>query len=147
VIFDRFNYRARRVVLESLHEAHKRRAKTIEPEHLALALLHDDAFAAKFFPPPNAEATRAAVAASCSEPVVGPPVGDLPLSHAMSRISKRAAKCAEEMNHVYAGPEHVLLALLEEKTAVAALLRDTGISANAVRSTTAGESEAFRFLC
>ncbi len=145
-MFDRFNYRARRVVSASLHEAHDRRAKAIEPEHLALALLRDDALAARFFPPPNAEAARAAIAARYGEPGTMASSGDLPLSRAVFRIFKRTPTCAQEMNHAYAGPEHVLLVLLEEKTPVAALLRDTGISAGIVRTAIAGEGEAFRSL-
>lgn len=145
-MFDRFNYRARRVVYDSFAEAHNRRAKAIEPEHLALAILRDDAVAARFFPPPNAEVARAAISARYSELGTGASSGDLPLSRSVSRIFKRAAKCAQEMNHAYAGPEHVLLALLEEKTPVAALLRDTGISADIVRTAIAGEGEAFRSL-
>lgn len=144
-MFDRFNYSARRVVYESFAEAHNRQAKAIEPEHLALAILRDDAVAERFFPSPNTETIRAAVAARCSGPGGGP-LGDLPLSRHVRRIFKAAVKNALEMNHAYAGPEHVLIALLMEKIPVAGLLRDTGVSDEIARDAIAGEGETFSSL-
>jgi ATP-dependent Clp protease ATP-binding subunit ClpA len=146
-MFDRFNYRARKLVVATLGEAHSRRARIIEPEHLALALLNDDVVAPRFFAPPNAEAARAAIGARCGEPVVGPDTeNDLPLSRPVFQIFKQTAKCARQMSHAYAGPEHVLLALLMKKLPAAALLRDAGITAETVRSAIEGEGEAFRSL-
>jgi ATP-dependent Clp protease ATP-binding subunit ClpA len=146
MMFDRFNYRARRVVYAAVVEARERRATSLEPEHLALGLLHDDVGVARFFPPPAAEAARAAIEACCGGPGKGSGSGDLPLSRHLRRVFKAAVKSADEMQHTYAGPEHVLLVLLEEKIPVAARLRDTGVSAETVRSAIAGEGEVFRSL-
>jgi ATP-dependent Clp protease ATP-binding subunit ClpA len=144
-MFQRFTERARMIVPRARERALAGGYESIEPAHLAAALLDDPkshattALAALGHEP---DALRSAVEASC--PDAGEPVereGKLSFTPAVRRVFEASLEAAALVDSAYIGTEHLLLGLLglPDVPAAAALL-DAGVSPDAVR----GEIEKAR---
>jgi ATP-dependent Clp protease ATP-binding subunit ClpA len=113
-MFERSNYRFRQVVFNAVREAQASGAQRLHVEHLALGLLQDDGLAGRFFAD---HGTVEAISSRLRGGVEPAPQHsrELPLTWGSHRTLRRASKLAVRMKHEYAGPEHLLLALVERK--------------------------------
>ena len=133
-MFERCNYRFRQAICAAVEESNGLKAGRLGVEHLALGLLRDPAVAHLFTNQGAVEGVRTRLRNGI-EPVGGAQHHDLPLTWGSHRLLKRALKISKEMNYGYAGPEHLLLALLEAtKEPAAQALAESGLTAAALRA-------------
>ena len=110
------------------YEASQLFSPYIEVEHLLLGVLREEKTAvAALIPGLDHESIRKEIQARTSvpDPEKTPNV-DLPLSNEAKRALAFAAEEAERLNQRHIGTEHLLLALLREKTPAAELLNKQG---------------------
>jgi len=145
-MFERYSEKARRVIFFARYEASQLGGPAIEVEHLLLGLLREnqDLFQ-KFFPAPE---TVAAIRAEIERgntfhEKVSASV-DMPLSPSAKRVLMHAAAESEKRHHRHIGPEHLLLAVIQEEASLAsqALMRH-GLTAEKVIGLVGGEVELF----
>ena len=134
-MFERYTEIARRAIFFARYEASQFGSAHIETEHILLGLLRETQpllgagtleevrkVVEAHYPP---EAERKRVSTSI----------DLPLSGDSKRALHKAAGIADHMGHRRIGPEHLALGLLAEEQCLAArILRERGVTADAVRA-------------
>ena len=116
-MFERYTEKARRIIFFARYEASQTGSRSIETEHLLLALLRE---AKQLFEDEKIEPMRNELRADLR--VEGPAVStsvDLPLSLASKRVLAYAAEEAERFAQKHIGPEHMLLALMRDPETVA----------------------------
>jgi len=132
LMFERYNDKARRVIIFARHEAAEYGASEIETEHVLLGLARVE----KDWLPGNA--TLPSIRKQIESRVKARPkpstVKDLPLSQSSLNALKFAAEESERFGHHYVGPKHLLLGLMREKACLAAtVLRRMGLRLAALR--------------
>ena len=134
-MFERYTEKARRVIFCARYEASQLFSPYIETEHLLLGVLREEAVAVgRLLPGVDHESIRKEIQAHTSvpDPEKTPNV-DLPLSNESKRALALAAEEADRLSHRHIGTEHLLLALLLEKTPAAELLKKRGARLSEVR--------------
>ncbi|WP_203990898.1 Clp protease N-terminal domain-containing protein [Virgisporangium aurantiacum] len=115
--FARFTDRARKVVVDSQHEAGTNGSPTIQSGHLILGLLNvPEGLAAKAVEAQGVtlEAAREAVVATLPPP--GPArSGHIPFDPPARKALELTFREALRLGHNYIGTEHILLAVLEQE--------------------------------
>jgi Clp amino terminal domain, pathogenicity island component len=122
-VFERYTEKARRVIFFSRYEASQYGSPYIETEHLLLGLVREDrSLVRRLLPSGAGEKIRAMIDARLlRKPSISTSV-DLPLADGSKRILSRAAKEADELEHIAIGTGHLLLATLHETPNVAAAI-------------------------
>jgi ATP-dependent Clp protease ATP-binding subunit ClpA len=122
VMFERFTNPARRVVVLSQEEARRLKHNYIGTEHILLALLHRDSG----IPVRVLEAYGISLVATRQEviDIVGlgkrPPEGHIPFTPRAKKVLELSLREALALKSDDIGPEHLLLALIQEGSGVAA---------------------------
>ena len=133
-MFERYTEHARRVIFFARYQASQFGCDQIEPEHLLLALFRDDpSLMKRCVPAANVETIRVQIQNQTPNRQRISTSIDMPLSHASKRVMAYGAEEAERMNHSLIGTEHHLLGLLREPTLAARILKDLGVTLEAVR--------------
>ena len=133
-MFERYNQAARSVVFFARFVASQGGSAAIESEHLLLGLIREAApTLARLAPSLSIEDLRAKIPRKII--VENPSMRiHMPLSAECKRILSYSAEEANDMDHRYIGPEHILLALLRENTSTAArLLAEMDVQVEHVR--------------
>lgn len=135
-MFERYTEKARRVIFFARYEASAFGSSYIETEHLLLGLLREDkAITHKFLQTEhNIESIRQKIRDHYPHREFIPTNVDMPLSNEGKRALAYSAEEADALGHKYIGTEHMLLGLLrEEKAFAAVLLRNLGLRLSTVR--------------
>lgn len=142
-MFERYTEKARRVVFYARFEAIQYGSAVIDTEHLLLGLLREGDSLLQWLPQTNAKALRGRVDDSLERrPPTSTPSITLPLSKSAQHVLKQAADEAARIANKKVGPEHILLALIEEKGSfVAQLLLEGGANAAMIRPYYAAATE------
>ena len=121
-MFERYNQAARSVVFFARFVASQGGSAAIESEHLLLGLIREGApTLARLAASLSIEDLRAKIPRKII--VENPSMRiHMPLSAECKRILSYSAEEANDMDHRYIGPEHILLAILRENTSLAARL-------------------------
>ena len=121
-MFERYNQAARSVVFFARFVASQGGSAAIESEHLLLGLIREAApTLARLAASLSIEDLRAKIPRKIV--VENPSMRiHMPLSAECKRILSYSAEEANDMDHRYIGPEHILLAILRENTSLAARL-------------------------
>jgi hypothetical protein len=134
-MFERYTEKARRVIFFARYEASQFGSPVIEPEHLLLGILRDDARIRQMLPAGASETIRAQIDARFEVREKVSASVDLPLSNAAKRVLAYGAEEAERMKHRHIGSEHLFLGLLREQDSLAAkLLEPFGIKLEQFRT-------------
>ncbi len=135
-MFERYTEQARKAVLRARHEASLCGSSSIEPEHLLLGLLHEDAQLSDWLSlsPAIVGAFGERLQASAPRGKAGSP-GDLPLSQPAKRVIAYAAREAETLRHTQINTKHLVLGIsCEESSAAAKMLRECGWTTGRLRA-------------
>jgi len=133
-MFERYSQVARSVVFFARFVASQGGSPAIESEHLLLGLIREAAPVLLHLTPSlSIEGLRGKIPRKII--VENPSMRiHMPLSTECKRILSYSAEEANDMDHAYIGPEHLLLAVLRENTSVAArLLAEMGVQLERVR--------------
>lgn len=133
-MFDRYNGHARRVMFFARFVASQSASVAIESEHLLLGLIREAPFTlARLAPSLSIEDLREKIPRKIV--VENPSLRlQMPLSAECKRILSYSAEEANDQDHRFIGPEHILLALLREDTCPAArLLTDMDVQIERAR--------------
>ena len=133
-MFERYTYKARRVIFFARYEASQYRSPKIDTEHLLLGLFREYKQLLQLLPDGAAAAIRAQIDALPKGPKKIPTSVDLPLTNQAKRVLCYAAEEADRLTHRWIGPEHLVLGLLREKDGLAAgMLESRGLEAVKLR--------------
>jgi ATP-dependent Clp protease ATP-binding subunit ClpC len=125
-MFEHYTEHARRVIFFARYEASQFGSNFIEPEHLLLALLREDAELRNRIDP---ERTRALIEAHTPPAEKISVSVDLPLSNRAKCVLAYASEETERLGHRHLGTRHLLLGLLREDRSFAhEVLQQFGIS-------------------
>jgi ATP-dependent Clp protease ATP-binding subunit ClpC len=125
-MFERYTQHARRVIFFARYEASQFGSSLIEPEHLLLGLLREDAELRKRVDP---ERTRTLIEAHMPPAEKISTTVDLPLAESAKKVLAYAAEEAERLTHRHLGTRHLLLGLMRgEKTLAQQILHDSGFT-------------------
>lgn len=129
-MFERYTEQARRVIFFARYEASMCGGESIDPEHLALALIREDPrISAHFSGEWTVEAFRKEVEASYKPAPKRATSVDIPLSQTCKRILTNASALAEGAGHRVIDTVHLMIALLRDsELAVVKLLLQYGVS-------------------
>jgi ATP-dependent Clp protease ATP-binding subunit ClpC len=131
LMFERYTEEARRTLFFARYEASQLGALSIEPEHLLLGLLREANAASPFLrrlPDIRNELAHPPAARKTSTGV------EIPFAPPVKRALQTAAEEADRLAHAHIGPEHLLLALLNDPmTKAGAALSRHGLVADALR--------------
>jgi uncharacterized protein (TIGR02246 family) len=146
-MFERYTEKARRVVLFARFEASQYGSQYIETEHLLLGLMREN------FPFMSSmigygisvDGIRREVEKHVQRGERFSTAVEVPLSAESKRVLTHAADEADRLGHRHIGTEHMLLGLLREKEAHAAvILRQQGADIAAIRLKLAGSASPYR---
>jgi ATP-dependent Clp protease ATP-binding subunit ClpC len=133
-MFERYNQQARSAVFFARFVASRSGSSAIESEHLLLGLIREaGSILARLAPSLSIEELRAKIPGKV---VVENPSMRLhmPLSAECKRILSYSAEEANDLDHRYIGPQHLLVAILREDTCLAArLLAELDVQLERVR--------------
>jgi hypothetical protein len=133
-MFERYTEKARRVIFFARYEASHYGSPVIEPEHLLLGLLREDQSLFRAFPNAHSETIRKQIEAETQRQPATSTSVDLPVSKAGQMVLKQAATEAERLAHRHIGTEHLLLALAEVPSTLAAkLIKEVGADTTKMR--------------
>lgn len=116
--FDRFTEEARSAVIGSQNQAHAGRHHRITTAHLALGLLDaGDTAATRAVVAQGVglDDLRSAVTATLPPPDEGDPPALVPFDDDAKSVLQRTFREAVRLGHDHVGPEHILLALLDQE--------------------------------
>jgi len=131
LMFQRYTEKARRVIFFARYEAGRFGLPQIENEHLLLALIREDqTLMYGLMSPEDGEHIRSAIESIYADEKNTS--GDLPLSPECKQTINNAAKQADQLSDPHIGPEHLLLALLSQKSFASELLTQRGVTAEKV---------------
>jgi len=118
-MFEKYNEKARRILFFARYEASQMGSATIEIEHLLLGLLRENqGIISRLIGGLNIDIKeiRRIVYKNKKEILASSPAkADLPLSSTSKRVLVLAHHEAEQLESKFVGPEHILLALLQEE--------------------------------
>jgi len=146
-MFERYTEKARRVVLFARFEASQYGSQYIETEHLLLGLMREN------FPLMSSmigygisvDGIRREIEKHVQHGERFSTAVEVPLSAESKRVLTHAADEADRLGHRHIGTEHMLLGLLREKEAHAAvILRQHGADIAAIRLKLAGSASPYR---
>jgi ATP-dependent Clp protease ATP-binding subunit ClpB len=128
--------KAQESLLQAKNEAERRNHAMVEPEHLLLALLDQaDGIApqiiAKLGYAPGRLRTRVETALEAKPRIYGT-AAELRFAPALVKVVEKAEQQAGAMKDEYTSTEHFVLALAEDKSEAGKILREAGITQNAV---------------
>ena len=131
-MFERYTEKARRVIFFARYEASQFGTPLIEVEHLLFALIREDRplFTRAV---PDVNALDAEIRASLPQNLKISTAVDLPMSHQAKRVLAYGAEEAERLNSRLIAPNHLLLALLREESAVSEICRKHGLTLDSLR--------------
>lgn len=135
-MFERYNEKARRVIVFARYAASEYGNRTIETEHLLLGLLKEDSKLVQRFleTPGTVEGIEKEIEAQIKTGKRVSTSVEVPLSAECQRILSHAAEEADRLCHKQIGAEHLLLGILrEEKCLAARILAGHGVKAAAIR--------------
>ena len=139
-MFEHYTQHARRVIFFARYEASQFGSSFIEPEHLLLGLLREDAELRKRIDP---ERTRVRIEAHMPPAQKISTTVDLPLSESAKRVLAFAAEETERLAHRHLGTRHLLLGLLRgDKTLAQEILHQSGFSLDETRAAMAAQKPA-----
>ena len=133
-MFERYSQAARSVVFFARFAASQGGSPAIESEHLLLGLMREaGSTLVSLAPSLSIEDLRAKIPRKII--VENPSMRiHMPLSAECKRVMSYSAEEANDMDHPYIGPEHLLLAILRENTCLAArLLAEMDVQLERVR--------------
>jgi len=128
--------KAQESLLQAKNETERRNHSMVEPEHLLLALLEQtDGIApqiiAKLGYAPGRLRTRVETALEAKPRIYGT-AAELRFSPALIKVVEKAEQQAGSMKDEYTSTEHFVLALAEDKSEAGKILREAGITQDAV---------------
>lgn len=129
-MFERYTEKARQVIFHARYFASELGGRSIEPEHVLLAILKEDPdlFRPALKSDEALESFRAEVEVYAIGPNHEPASKDISLSHAAKRVLAYGAEESERRQDGEIRPSHLLAGLLREHEAPAAmLLRRNGV--------------------
>ncbi len=136
-MFEQYTQHARRVIFFSRYEASQFGSSLIEPEHLLLGLLREDAELRKRV---DSERTRALIEAAMPPAQKISTTVDLPLAESAKKVLAYAAEEAERLSHRHFGTRHLLLGLLRaDKSLAQDILHQSGFSLAETRAEMAAQ--------
>lgn len=132
-MFEKYNEKARRILFFARYEASQMGSTTIEIEHLLLGLLRENqGVVSRIVSGLNLDIKEVRKLIYKNKKEIQPPSSaktDLPLSSSSKRILVLAHHEAEQLESKFVGPEHILLALLqEEELGILDQLKDMGLT-------------------
>jgi len=134
-VFERCSEKSRRIVFFARYEASQLGARAIEPEHILLAIIREDARLLDSVLPEgrhSAAITDTIQTTMRHDPKVTGSV-DLPLSSSTQRVSRIAAAEADKTGDERIQPSHLMLGiLLDEGSPASALLRQNGVTPESI---------------
>jgi ATP-dependent Clp protease ATP-binding subunit ClpC len=136
-MFERYTEEARRALFYARFETTQRGGTSIESEHLLLGLIREargavNAILAHFHVTPQTLLREIGARVPVKERV--PPSVEIPFNPEVGRALNSAPEEADRLRHAQIGPEHLLLALLNEDQSVAAsVLNQQGVTLAAAR--------------
>jgi ATP-dependent Clp protease ATP-binding subunit ClpC len=135
-MFERFNDRARRVLVLTQEEARLLNHDVIGTEHLLLGLIHEQrGIPAQVLTTLGITAERARNQVELVVGIaVGEPSGSAPFSPRVKKVLELSLREALQNNHNYIGPEHLLLGLVTEGQGTGArVIQELGVELSQVR--------------
>lgn len=133
-MFERYTEEARRVIFFARYEASQFGSPVIDTDHILLGLFRDNSSLLRWLPKTDSDTIRRRIEEQLEKREKIPTSVDLPLSGTAKHVLKRAAGEAERLADEHIGPEHLLLALLEEHGCLASkLLHEGGADASTLR--------------
>ena len=136
-MFERYTDSARRSLFFARYEASKLGSITIEPRHLLLGVLRDDA-AVKALLKVDLDRLRARVAGEVPFKEKVPTSVEIPFEVQTKRALQFAAEEADALKHPHIGSEHLLLGLVREARSGAAIaLAEQGVHLGDLRQAVA----------
>jgi hypothetical protein len=134
-MFERYTERARRVIFFARYEATQFGSTIIQPEHLLIGLIREAPSTIARFAKVPPLSVRHEIEKRLAIHFPKTSVAfDLPLSEECKRTLAYAWEEATALGHRHVGTEHFLLGILrEEKTVAAEVLKEAGMSLDAVR--------------
>jgi hypothetical protein len=135
-MFERYTEKARRSIFFSRYEANQAGSPCIEPQHLLLGLLREDASLTNLVikVPGGADTLRKEIEARSTANKATSATIDIPLSNSCKCALAYAAEESDNLSHHYIGTHHLLLGILGEKSNLAAqILTERGLTAESVR--------------
>ena len=142
-VFEKYTDRLRRVIFFAGYEASQFGSKTIETEHLLLALIREDKELTNrcLRNPSSTESIREAIERRITIRERVRTSIETPISNECGQIFTSAAEEAERLNQSRVDTEHLLLGILREEKCVAEeILSERGIQLNIVREKLAQSS-------
>jgi ATP-dependent Clp protease ATP-binding subunit ClpC len=138
-MFEKYNEKARRILFFARYEASQMGSSTIEIEHLLLGLLRENqGIISRLISGLNIDIKEIRRVIYKNKKEIQPPSAtknDLPLSSSSKRILVLAHHEAEQLESKFVGPEHILLALLqEEELSVLDQLKEMGLTYDYIHS-------------
>ena len=133
-MFERYTEKARRVIFFARYEASQFGSPCIESEHLLLGLLREDKRLVLALRIEDPFKIRQRVEAHNPPRSSFPTSVDLPLSDDSKRILKEGAEEADRLHHDRIDTNHLLLAMLRQRCYAAELLRQCGVTPEAVQT-------------
>lgn len=130
IMFERYNEKARRVVFYARQFASELGGSMIEPEHILLAILQEEAdlFLPWIKSQEGIESLRREIQEQVRGPDDKPSSADMYLSHSGKRVLAYACEEAERLKQGDIRPSHLLAGLLRERESAAAVtLRKYGV--------------------
>jgi Clp amino terminal domain, pathogenicity island component len=142
-MFEIYTEKARRVIFFALYEASKYGSKYIDTEHLLLGLLRDHQAVKKWFP--EVSDVESKIRAEIEKRITrGERISEsreMPLSSEGKRVLTLAMKACKKLGHQYVEPEHILIAMFQVESSLAAqILSAQGLNAVPVQELLSKES-------
>jgi uncharacterized protein YbbC (DUF1343 family) len=138
-MFERYTEQARRVIFFARYEASQYGAPAIEPEHLLLGIVREDAPLLGHFVASDqlaVEGIRTRIERHTIQGDRIPTSVELPLAPESKRILHLAHEESDRMKERHIGTEHLLLGLMREENSLASrVLFEMGLGINGVRET------------
>jgi ATP-dependent Clp protease ATP-binding subunit ClpC len=136
-MFEPYTQHARRVIFFARYEASQFGSSLVEPEHLLLGLLREDAELRKRV---DAQKMRELIEAHMPPKEKISTTIDLPLAESARKVLAYAAEEAERLTHRHLGTRHLLLGLMRgEKTLAQEILHDSGLTPAETRAELAAQ--------
>ncbi len=136
-MFERYTQHARRVIFFARYEASQFGSSLIEPEHLLLGLLREDAELRKRIDP---DRTRALIETHMPPRDKISTTVDLPLAEGAKKVLAYAAEETERLSHRHLGTRHLLLGLLRgDKSLAQQILHESGFALAETRAEMAAQ--------
>jgi|HubBroStandDraft_6_1064221.scaffolds.fasta_scaffold06391_3 hypothetical protein len=134
-MFERFTEKARRAIFFARYEASHYGSPIIEPEHLLLGVLREDAGLAKWFPGHFhvGPEIRSEIEKRITQRDRIPVASEVPFSDDCKKVLKLSIETADRLAHRVVEPEHMLIGILRAKESLAAqILIARGLKADPI---------------